>query len=187
MRPDKFTQKRQEALQAAQDLASQHNHAEIGNEHFLTALLDQREGVTRPLLEKVGVTAKGLRDRLEQGLDRLPTDSFGRAGVELRRIAKRRPWRDVRHLRVRNVAEVPRSPCDLGLFERVPPAKTRKAREMFVGCDPLAAVLDGKRGVICVGDHAAANAPLNAEVGKDLPMTGTWCKDNTQWLGLEKP
>ncbi|CAN5509617.1 hypothetical protein BH18VER1_BH18VER1_21130 [soil metagenome] len=109
MRPDKFTQKRQEALQAAQDLASQHNHAEIGNEHFLTALLDQREGVTRPLLEKVGVTAKGLRDRLEQGLDRLPTDSFGRAGVELRRIAKRRPWRDVRHLRVRNVAEVPRS------------------------------------------------------------------------------
>ena len=55
MRPDKFTQKMQEALQAAQDVASQYNQQEITNEHFLLALLDQTDGVTRPLLEKVGV------------------------------------------------------------------------------------------------------------------------------------
>jgi len=48
MRPDKFTQKMQEALQAAQDLASQFNQQEITNEHFLIALLDQTDGVTRP-------------------------------------------------------------------------------------------------------------------------------------------
>ncbi|MBA3272402.1 MAG: ATP-dependent chaperone ClpB [Chthoniobacterales bacterium] len=87
MRPDKFTQKMQEALQAAQDLASQHNHAEIGNEHFLTALLDQSEGVTRPLLEKVGITANTLRERLEQELNRRPTIHGGsdvRLGNELR-------------------------------------------------------------------------------------------------------
>ena len=46
MRIDKFTQKMQEALQAAQDIASQFNHQEITNEHFLSALLDQSEGIT---------------------------------------------------------------------------------------------------------------------------------------------
>ncbi len=72
MRPDKFTQKMQEALQAAQDVASQFNQQEITNEHFLLALLDQTDGVTRPLLEKVGVTVPQLRDQLNKELDRRP-------------------------------------------------------------------------------------------------------------------
>ena len=72
MRIDKFTQKMQEALQAAQDLASQSNHQEIANEHFLSALLDQTEGVTQPLLEKIGVNANQLRDGLRSELERRP-------------------------------------------------------------------------------------------------------------------
>ena len=64
MRIDKYTQKMQEALQAAQDVASQANHPEITNEHFLSALLDQGEGITRPLLEKLGANVDQLRDRL---------------------------------------------------------------------------------------------------------------------------
>ncbi len=70
MRIDKFTQKMQEALQAAQDLASQSNHQEITNEHFLSALLDQADGIARPLLEKIGVNANQLRDGLRSELDR---------------------------------------------------------------------------------------------------------------------
>jgi ATP-dependent Clp protease ATP-binding subunit ClpB len=88
MRPDKFTQKMQEALQAAQDVASQFNQQEITNEHFLLALLDQTDGVTRPLLEKVGVTVPQLRDRLNKELDRRPKIQGGnydvRIGNELR-------------------------------------------------------------------------------------------------------
>src|SRR6184192_394533 len=72
MRIDKFTQKMQEALQAAQDLASQSNHQEITNEHFLSALLDQADGIARPLLEKIGVNANQLRDGLRSELDRRP-------------------------------------------------------------------------------------------------------------------
>ncbi|CAN5301277.1 ATP-dependent chaperone ClpB [soil metagenome] len=72
MRPDKFTQKMQEALQASQDVAAQYNHQEIATEHFLLALLDQSEGVTRPLLEKVGVPAAALRTRLDEELGRRP-------------------------------------------------------------------------------------------------------------------
>jgi ATP-dependent Clp protease ATP-binding subunit ClpB len=72
MRIDKYTQKMQEALQAAQDLASQANHPEITNEHFLSALLDQSEGITRPLLEKIGANVDQLRERLRSELERRP-------------------------------------------------------------------------------------------------------------------
>jgi len=70
MRIDRFTQKMQEALQAAQDLASQSNHQEITNEHFVLALLDQGDGITQPLLEKIGVPPHQLRDRLLAELNR---------------------------------------------------------------------------------------------------------------------
>jgi len=78
----------QEALQAAQDVASQFNQQEITNEHFLLALLDQTDGVTRPLLEKMGVTVADLRGRLTQELERRPKIQGGsydqRIGNELR-------------------------------------------------------------------------------------------------------
>jgi ATP-dependent Clp protease ATP-binding subunit ClpB len=88
MRPDKFTQKMQEALQASQEVASQFNQQEISNEHFLLALLDQSEGVTRPLLEKMGVNVSNLRAALTQELERRPKIQGGtydqRVGNELR-------------------------------------------------------------------------------------------------------
>jgi ATP-dependent Clp protease ATP-binding subunit ClpB len=62
----------QEALQAAQDLASQSNHQEITNDHFLLSLLDQSDGITRPLLEKIGVQANQLRNALLTELNRKP-------------------------------------------------------------------------------------------------------------------
>ena len=70
MRIDKYTQKMQEALQASQDLASRANHPEITNEHFLSALLDQSEGIARPLLEKLGANVDQLRERLRSELER---------------------------------------------------------------------------------------------------------------------
>src|SRR5213082_2973393 len=83
MRIDKYTQKMQEALQGAQDLASQANHPDITNEHFLTALLDQGEGITRPLLEKIGANVEQLRDRLRSELDRRPKIHGAAADVRL--------------------------------------------------------------------------------------------------------
>src|SRR5438094_104933 len=72
MRIDRYTQKMQEALQSAQDFAAKSQSSEVGNEHFLLALLDQGEGITRPLLEKIGVSADALRSRLETDLARRP-------------------------------------------------------------------------------------------------------------------
>ena len=87
MRPEKFTQKMQEALHASQTVASEFGHQEITNEHFLIALLDQTDGVTRPLLEKLGVSADNLRSQLEADMNRRPQvhgSSDVRMGSELR-------------------------------------------------------------------------------------------------------
>ena len=72
----------QEGLQAAQDLASNSNHQELTNEHFLLALLDQSDGITQPLLEKIGVDLNRLRERLLTELNRLPKVTG--AAVDLR-------------------------------------------------------------------------------------------------------
>ena len=58
----------QEALQSAQSLAANRNHTEFDNEHFLIALLEQPEGVARPLLEKLGLSAANLQSQLEAAI-----------------------------------------------------------------------------------------------------------------------
>jgi ATP-dependent Clp protease ATP-binding subunit ClpB len=68
MRIDRFTQRMQEALQSAQSIAADRNHAEFDNEHFLLSLLDQPEGIATPLLEKVGVNLGLLRGKLTAAL-----------------------------------------------------------------------------------------------------------------------
>jgi ATP-dependent Clp protease ATP-binding subunit ClpB len=83
MRIDRYTQKMQEALQAAQDLASQSNHPEITNEHFLSTLLDQSEGIARPLLEKIGANVEQLLERLRSELARRPTIQGATADLRL--------------------------------------------------------------------------------------------------------
>jgi ATP-dependent Clp protease ATP-binding subunit ClpB len=87
MRVEKFTQKMQEALQAAQDLASQTQSSEMTNEHFLLALLEQTDGVTRPLLEKLGLAPAALETRIRGELERRPKVSGAdvRLGNELRK------------------------------------------------------------------------------------------------------
>ena len=75
----------QEALQAAQDLASKSGHSEISNEHFLLALLQQSEGITRPMLEKIGVTPRNIEEALQADLARRATAQGGGVQVGLGR------------------------------------------------------------------------------------------------------
>ena len=88
MRPDRFTQKMQEALNGALDLASKRNHSEITTEHFLLALLQQSEGLTRPLLEKLGVSPASIEQELEADLARRASVHGGASpqlGADLRK------------------------------------------------------------------------------------------------------
>ncbi len=60
----------QEAFNAAIDIASKNDQPEITNEHFLLALLDQSEGITIPLLQKLGASPAAIRAQLESVLSR---------------------------------------------------------------------------------------------------------------------
>jgi ATP-dependent Clp protease ATP-binding subunit ClpB len=73
MRLDKLTVKAQEAVQAAQSLADQHNHQAIEPEHVLVALLQQREGVVGPLIAKLGARPDAIQQALESELSKLPS------------------------------------------------------------------------------------------------------------------
>jgi len=70
--PNRFTRKTGEALQAAQALAREGNHSQVSPEHLLAALVSQPEGVVLPVLERVGVPAKTVRDRVDDALNALP-------------------------------------------------------------------------------------------------------------------
>jgi ATP-dependent Clp protease ATP-binding subunit ClpB len=70
--PNRFTRKTGEALQAAQALARERNHSQVTPEHLLAALVSQPEGVVLPVLERLGVSAKTVRDRVDEALSSLP-------------------------------------------------------------------------------------------------------------------
>jgi len=54
IRWDKFTVKSQEAVQTASQLATENGSPELPPLHLLTALLEDKEGIIVPVLEKVG-------------------------------------------------------------------------------------------------------------------------------------
>ncbi|MBM3671459.1 MAG: ATP-dependent chaperone ClpB [Actinobacteria bacterium] len=69
--PNKLTRKTGEALQAAQSLAQERNHAQVAPEHLLAALVGQPESVVLPVLERLGVTPSAVRDRVDQALGKI--------------------------------------------------------------------------------------------------------------------
>jgi ATP-dependent Clp protease ATP-binding subunit ClpB len=70
---DKITTKFQEALQAAQQLASRSAHAELKSLHVLLALLQQDGGIVVPILEKAGIDITKLKANALTTLDREPS------------------------------------------------------------------------------------------------------------------
>src|SRR6476660_10267260 len=72
MQPDRFTIKAQEAVAAAQRLASENSNAEVAPAHLLLALLDQDDGVVVPVLQRLGVDAQDARKRGTEAIEKLP-------------------------------------------------------------------------------------------------------------------
>src|SRR5688572_340017 len=83
MQPDKFTIKSQEAIQAAQSMASGRRNPEITPEHLLAVLLEQEGGIVVPVLRKAGAAPEDVRVLVNSALDKLPQVS-GAAASEAR-------------------------------------------------------------------------------------------------------
>lgn len=80
-RPDKLTVKAQEAVQTAQQFAESQGNPQLVPLHLLKALLDEQQGIVRPLLEKIGIRVPQLRSIVDADLGKLPRSSGGQVGA----------------------------------------------------------------------------------------------------------
>jgi ATP-dependent Clp protease ATP-binding subunit ClpB len=86
----KFTVKSTEALQMAQNMVRDLNQSQIETGHLLFTMLHQKEGIVRPLLEKLGIDLAKLEDSLHDELQKLPRVTNSRIVIsnELAKILK---------------------------------------------------------------------------------------------------
>jgi ATP-dependent Clp protease ATP-binding subunit ClpB len=77
MRFDKFTIKSQNLIQDAQGMAREHGNQQIEPEHFLAAMLSEKEGVAETMLRKLGVLPEAILQEVVAAIHRLPKISGG--------------------------------------------------------------------------------------------------------------
>ena len=87
MKLDKFTQKSQEAIFAAQELGQDYSHQVIEPIHLLLALIQQDDGIIPALVTRVAGSAQALRAELENELSRRPKVSGSNMDVGLSQAA----------------------------------------------------------------------------------------------------
>lgn len=72
MRLDKFTLRGQEAIQAGIELAEKNQNQQVEPEHVLCAMLEQPEGIVRPLLGKLGANVQVVLNDCQAAIARFP-------------------------------------------------------------------------------------------------------------------
>src|SRR5216110_2380398 len=87
IRWDKFTVKAQEAVQRANELASEHGNPELVPLHVLAALLEDKEGIVPPVLEKIGIGPQAVLNEFYEAIEQLPKVSGGAAQASLSQAA----------------------------------------------------------------------------------------------------
>ncbi|MBA2621119.1 MAG: AAA family ATPase, partial [Acidobacteria bacterium] len=77
MRFDKFTIRGQEAVQEAIGVAEKNQNQQVEPEHLLAALLEQKEGVVRPVLGKIGANVAQIISEINAAIAKFPKVSGG--------------------------------------------------------------------------------------------------------------
>ena len=72
MNLNKFTLKSTESLQEAQNMVQDWNQSQLETGHLLLAMIHQKEGLVRPLLQKLGVDLANFEENLHSDLQKLP-------------------------------------------------------------------------------------------------------------------
>jgi ATP-dependent Clp protease ATP-binding subunit ClpB len=78
---NRLTQKSQEAIVAAQNMAERNGNSQVEPEHLLLALLQQSDGVVPQVLQKMNVAVGALAQQVTNEINKLPRVSG--AGVQL--------------------------------------------------------------------------------------------------------
>jgi ATP-dependent Clp protease ATP-binding subunit ClpB len=79
---NRFTEKLQEAVHAAQTLATRHGQQQLDVEHLLLALLEQQGGLAASILLKAEINPENLHRRLMADVERMPKVSGTAAGID---------------------------------------------------------------------------------------------------------
>ncbi len=77
MRFDKFTIRGQEAVQTAIGVAEKNQNQQVEPEHLLAAMLEQKEGVVRPVLGKIGANVAQIISENTAAIAKFPQVSGG--------------------------------------------------------------------------------------------------------------
>ena len=72
MRFDRLTIKTQEALEAAQNLATEAQNPELSVEHLMLALIRQPDGIVAPIFQKLGVDVASVTSAIEAAVQKAP-------------------------------------------------------------------------------------------------------------------
>jgi ATP-dependent Clp protease ATP-binding subunit ClpB len=72
MRLDKFTLRGQEAIQSAIEVAERNQNQQVEPEHVLFAMLEQPEGIVRPVLGKLGANVQVVSNDVQAAVARFP-------------------------------------------------------------------------------------------------------------------
>src|SRR5256885_5689100 len=72
MRLDRFTLRGQEAIQSATELAERNQNQQVEPEHLLAAMLEQPEGIVRPILGKLSVNVTVVSNDIQAAIARFP-------------------------------------------------------------------------------------------------------------------
>ncbi|MHB2016547.1 MAG: ATP-dependent chaperone ClpB [Candidatus Xenobia bacterium] len=102
IRPEKFTQKTQEALHAAQELLEENKQQEVQVEHLMAALVDQKDGIVVPVLQRLGVNLAGLREQLAQEIKKYPQVYGAQSGLYVsQKLSKilEKAWKEAERLK----------------------------------------------------------------------------------------
>ena len=72
MRLDRFTLRAQEAIQAAIEMAEKNQNQQVEPEHLLATMLEQPEGIVRPILGKLSVNVTVVANDVQAAIARFP-------------------------------------------------------------------------------------------------------------------
>jgi ATP-dependent Clp protease ATP-binding subunit ClpC len=81
MKPERFTEQAREVLAASQGIASRYHHVQWDVEHILLALLEQKDGLTSQILDKLGANVETIKARVEDSLARAPKATYESAQI----------------------------------------------------------------------------------------------------------
>ncbi len=83
MAVDKPTERAQEAIAVSARIAGERGNPVVEPDHLLAALLEAREGVVEPVLQRAGADMAGLRAAVEASIGRRPQVSGSATGAQL--------------------------------------------------------------------------------------------------------